>query len=119
MGLAGYQDSRELLDIFEAPRQIAGASLLQTFRMTGPNMRCREQIDNRHACGNAGLDAADAVFNDDASRGIHGHRFRGIQEDIGVWFAALDLGGAEHIRAKEVREIEDVKTKGEAVARRR
>jgi len=51
-----------------------------------------------HAGGNGAGDADGAVFDDGAARWIiESHRARGVQVDVGVGFATLDVAGAEDI----------------------
>ena len=69
----------------------------ETLCVVGPAVRSRREADDGHASCDRTLDAECAVFNYDAIFGMGGDPLRRLQKNVGVRFAAFEVGGAEGV----------------------
>lgn len=111
--LGGEQVIGDCRHFLKCVSHISGASIEQALPGAGLNMRGGDEADDRHAGGNAGVNATNTVFDDDCP----GRRDRelpgGMEKDIRVGFAARHRRYAVDMRLEKRAQSDDVQANAE------
>src|SRR5882757_5579706 len=116
-GRAAEELQCDFLDLVPGIGDMRGAGLAELEVMAVPDMRCGAQAHGRHAGSHGSLDAAGAVFDDEAGFWAHFEPVGGKQEQVRMRLAARHHVCAEDMAVEFFGEIEDRKTKLQAVDR--
>lgn len=87
-----------------------GAGLPEPRIVARLDMPRRRESDHRGAGGARGRDTADTVLDHDAVTGLDAKPLGRVQEDVGVRFAARDIGSTEHPPLEQRGHVQDLET---------
>ena len=81
---------RHVLRFLERAGEVLRTRPAQPLVVARLNMRTGQKADHRHAGGSARFNSRRAVLNDDAACRNNTHPMGGMEEDVGMRFAARD-----------------------------